>query len=164
MKLEPAKIGWQVVNDDVMGGCSRASHEVDPRAGSLHFRGMLSVENNGGFASVRGELDAPLPPFSAVRVLVSGDGRQYQLRLRETSQPEDIAWRARFRARDAREAILLPLDDFEPVFRGRRVEALPGLAYRKIRFLGFMLTSQQPGAFALTVHQISTVDRDVPAR
>lgn len=164
MTIEPATIDWQVVNDGVMGGCSRASYEIDPQTGCLHFRGSLSTENNGGFASIRGELELPLPPFSAVRVVVRGDGRQYQVRLRESAQAEDVAWRALFRAPRTQESIVLSLDAFEPVFRGRRVEALPGLDYRQVRFLGFMLTSKRPGPFSLTVYQISTVDRDVPAR
>ena len=160
MTLDPEQISWQVVNDVVMGGCSSATCKVGQGAGSLRFSGLLSTAHGGGFASVRGELGRPVPPFSAVRLVVSGDGRQYQVRLRETAHPEAIAWRALFTAQEDRETIVLGLDDFEPVFRGRRVEALPGLTRRDIRFLGFMVVSKQPGAFALTVHQIETVDRD----
>ena len=43
---------WQTVNDGVMGGRSDGRFQVNPE-GNLEFFGMLSLENNGGFASVR---------------------------------------------------------------------------------------------------------------
>jgi len=43
--------GWQVVNDDVMGGVSASNFGVTN--GAAVFRGAVSLENNGGFASVR---------------------------------------------------------------------------------------------------------------
>ncbi len=43
---------WYVVNDDVMGGISRSEISRTERK-SLQFTGDLSLERNGGFASVR---------------------------------------------------------------------------------------------------------------
>ena len=42
---------WQVVNDDVMGGESTSRFSVTN--GLASFQGKVSLENNGGFASVR---------------------------------------------------------------------------------------------------------------
>lgn len=42
---------WVAVNDGVMGGRSTGGPEV--AAGQLRFTGVLSLENNGGFSSVR---------------------------------------------------------------------------------------------------------------
>ena len=161
MLIDPAQLRWQVVNDDVMGGQSRSSFTV--ANGCLHFTGELSTANGGGFASIRGDLGAPLSDFSGLRLAVSGDGRRYQVRLRETDHATDIAWRALFEARSATDTVVLGLDDFEAVIRGRRVETLPALAHRSVRYLGFMLTSKQPGPFALTVHQIAAVEPDACA-
>ena len=42
---------WQIVNDSVMGGLSTSqAYEKD---NSLIFTGNVSLENNGGFASIR---------------------------------------------------------------------------------------------------------------
>jgi NADH dehydrogenase [ubiquinone] 1 alpha subcomplex assembly factor 1 len=158
MLIDPAALRWQVINDDVMGGCSASS--VALANGRLHFRGELSTANGGGFASIRAELGAPWAAFSGLRLSVSGDGRRYQVRLRENPHSEATAWRALFEARVAEESVVFTPDDFEAVIRGRRVETLPGLRDRSIRYLGFMLTSKQPGPFALTVHRIETVERD----
>jgi hypothetical protein len=156
--IDPAALRWQVINDEVMGGCSNSSFTVED--GCLHFRGALSTANGGGFASIRAELCDPPAAFYGLRLSVSGDGRHYQVRLRETAHSEAIAWRALFEARAAVESVVLMPDDFEAVIRGRRVETLPGLRQRSVRHLGFMLTSKRPGPFALAVHQIETVERN----
>lgn len=156
MQLEPARIGWQIINDGVMGGLSLSTFSLDDQG--LHFSGSLSTQNAGGFASIRGSLAAPVSRFTAIRLSLTGDGRRYQLRLRETADSGDIAWRASFDTSGARETIILATRDFEPVFRGHRIEALPGLADRAMHYLGFMLASSREGAFALSIHTIETTE------
>ncbi len=43
---------WQSVNDGVMGGVSEGKFKITDKR-TLEFFGTLSLENNGGFASVR---------------------------------------------------------------------------------------------------------------
>ena len=72
---------WQVVNDDVMGGVSASKFDV--ANGVASFRGALSLENHGGFASVRSlpaRLD--LADGDAFVVRVRGDGRRYKFTAR----------------------------------------------------------------------------------
>lgn len=156
--LELVHIDWQIINDGVMGGLSSSTFCLDDHG--LHLRGSLSTANGGGFASIRGGLSRPLDRFCGLRLSLTGDGRPYQLRLRESSDSRDVAWRAFFDTSGARQTITLQLHEFEPVIRGRRVEALPGLADRKPQFLGFMLTSQCEGPFSLSIHSIETLDED----
>jgi len=47
-----ANAQWQAVNDGVMGGVSDGRFRITDRQ-TLEFYGTLSLENNGGFASVR---------------------------------------------------------------------------------------------------------------
>lgn len=42
---------WQVVNDGVMGGLSRGRAELTEN--SILFKGTVSLDNNGGFSSLR---------------------------------------------------------------------------------------------------------------
>ena len=155
MRLDLAGIEWQIINDGVMGGLSRSAWRVD--GGRLHFQGTLSTANGGGFASIRGALPAPLTVFSGIGLTVSGDGRQYQLRLRETGAADGVAWRACFEAPDSRQSIELAAGAFEPVIRGRRVVEDGGVAQRSFHHIGFMLTSRQDGPFALTVHDLTLI-------
>ena len=43
---------WQIVNDEVMGGVSTSRFQILTNGGAV-FSGVGSLENNGGFASVR---------------------------------------------------------------------------------------------------------------
>ncbi len=49
---------WQVLNDVVMGGRSQANFGVNNQ-GFAEFSGHVSLENNGGFSSVK----YPLSPI-----------------------------------------------------------------------------------------------------
>lgn len=46
---------WQVINDTVMGG--RSQSNIKYTKNSIVFRGTVSLENNGGFASFRSPYD-----------------------------------------------------------------------------------------------------------
>ena len=156
--LEPDRIDWQIINDGVMGGLSRALLDTD-RAG-ICFSGTLSTANGGGFASFRGEV-AGLPlPLARLRLTVSGDGRRYQVRLRDSDHADAVAWRAVFGTGPEPATIDLLPGDFQAVIRGRKLVALPPLAQREISIVGFMLVSKEPGPFRLSVHRIEWIGGD----
>ena len=157
MQLDHSKLPWQVVNDTVMGGFSRSDFFCDQR--ELQFEGQLSLENNGGFASIISRLDAPFENFAGLRLAVSGDGRRYQARLRETSNSRNVAWRAYFSAPGEKSEVLLAPHDFEPVLRGDPAFGAKPLEQISIHYIGFMLTSQEPGPFRLRVHGMQLVPR-----
>ena len=147
---------WQAINDGVMGGIS-AGRIVESETG-LRFEGELSLENNGGFASVRRVVDADLSETGGVRLKLRGDGRNYQFRLRQDNRFDGIAWRAQFSTSGEWEIVELDFSRFQPVFRGRPVpEAGPVLPSR-IRQLGFMLADGQPGPFALELSSIEFIE------
>ena len=66
---------WQIVNDNVMGGVSVSSFRQTN--GAAIFQGKVSMENNGGFASVR-SLPArhDIASCNAFVLRVRGDGRR----------------------------------------------------------------------------------------
>ncbi len=149
---------WVIINDGVMGGRSTSSAETF--GDGLRFRGRLSLENNGGFASTRRSVDSVSPAAVAVRLEVRGDGRRYQLRLRQHEGLDGVAWRAFFETRDEWTVIDLPLSAFEPVFRGRPVPDAGELVPGAIAQLGFMLADGQPGDFTLDVRRLEFIDRN----
>ncbi len=66
---------WQAVNDGVMGGVSDGRFRITDRQ-TLEFYGTLSLENNGGFASVRSRPRAlGLQAGDTLVARVRGDGR-----------------------------------------------------------------------------------------
>lgn len=141
---------WRSVDDVVMGGVSQSMFSVTP-AGTGVFSGELSLENNGGFASVRrnvGEDD--LEGARAIALRIKGDGRPYDLRLQTDKTNDGVSYRAEFETQaDEWTEVRLPIADFEPVYRGRVVEDAPELGLVKIKQVGFLLADKQPGSFRL---------------
>jgi monofunctional biosynthetic peptidoglycan transglycosylase len=148
MALEP----WQAINDGVMGGVS--SGRMVAADQGLRFEGELSLENNGGFASVRRPVDADLSASTGVRLRLRGDGRTYQFRLRLDGRWDGIAWRAEFPTTGEWQTVELSFDRFTPVFRGRRVPDAGPVVPADIRQVGFMLADKTPGPFALEIRAI----------
>lgn len=72
---------WQAVNDGVMGGVSDGRFKIMPDK-TMEFSGRLSLENNGGFASVRTKpMDFDIKAGDTLVVRVRGDGREYVLNI-----------------------------------------------------------------------------------
>ena len=79
-KAEAAK-SWQTVNDGVMGGRSVGRFKINADK-KLEFFGNLSLENNGGFASVRARgAKLGLEKRDSIVARVRGDGREYNFNL-----------------------------------------------------------------------------------
>lgn len=76
---------WQVVNDGVMGGLSQSTISFDKN--SLIFKGNVSLENNGGFASMRapwGEYD--FSKYETMTMRFKGTARKFAITM-QTEEP-----------------------------------------------------------------------------
>lgn len=150
---EPA---WVAVNDDVMGGVSRGAAQFVE--GHLRFSGMLSLENNGGFASVRADARAfDLRDAEALVLRVQGDGRTYQVRLTTDARVgrSAVTYRAEFptTAGEWRE-VRVPLAALVPTYRGSRLDG-PPFDPARVEEIRLYAGDGQAGAFALLVDWIA---------
>jgi NADH dehydrogenase [ubiquinone] 1 alpha subcomplex assembly factor 1 len=146
---------WMTVNDVVMGGLSRSAFE---RAGPgiARFRGVVSLENSGGFASVRtSPRQWNSAGASAFVLRVLGDGRVYKFTVRTDDGFDGIQFQSRFTppAGDWHEA-RLPVASFAATFRGRIVPGSAPLDPARVRALGLMISDRQAGPFELLVDWI----------
>jgi len=159
---------WQAVNDGVMGGISDGQFEVTEE-GTLEFFGTLSLENNGGFASVRsrpGDLD--IRAGDTIMVRVKGDGREYVLNLYTRSRQMAFSYRAPLPTKHGEwTEVAFPLTDFIPAAFGRRVQGMGPVEPSQINGLGFMLSDKKPGAFKMEIESVGVLrgsPTDSPAR
>ncbi|MGH9928597.1 MAG: CIA30 family protein [Pyrinomonadaceae bacterium] len=154
---EPAAGGqWYSIDDAVMGGVS-ASKFVVPGDGPAVFAGTLSLENNGGFASVRCEpRDFQLHGFTGIRLLVKGDGRRYKLSLKTDAAFDGVQYQAEFQTEaGVWQTKQFSFESFAPMFRGRRVPNAPELDVTQIRTFGLMISDGQAGKFRLKIRSIA---------
>lgn len=146
---------WVAVNDGVMGGRSRGGPEVAD--GRLRFAGELSLENNGGFSSVRTlARDFDFRDAAAVVMRVRGDGRSYQLRLATDARFRGIvvSYGGEFPTVAGEwTEVRIPLDGLSPSAHGFALRG-PPLDRAQVRELGLLLGDKREGPFALEVDWI----------
>lgn len=147
---------WYAVDDGVMGGVSQSTFSVVDGIGRFH--GEVSLENGGGFASVRREpngFEPTLADAQGIALTVRGDGRTYQLRLKSTALGDASAYRVKFTpAQDAWETLHFSWDAFEAVRRGTVLSDAPAITPSEIHQLGFLIADRTSGAFCLQVKHI----------
>ena len=148
---------WGVVNDTVMGGVS-TSQVVESR-GALEFRGVLSLENNGGFTSARSRVDSDWSAYDHLKVRVRGDGRQYLMTVRvRDGRMRRIYYRTPIQTQANKEMeFRIPMAEFEAYAYGTRVPQAPRLLTQRSRIasIGVMLADKKPGPFALQILEVS---------
>jgi monofunctional biosynthetic peptidoglycan transglycosylase len=152
---DPARAGgFAPLDDVVMGGRSRSRATLE--GGRLVFAGTVSLEDGGGFASIRSRPSAwKLGGLAGLRLWVRGDGRRYKLNLRTDPASEGVTWQAYFDTRPgAREEVDLLFGAFVPTYRGRQVPDAGPLDPARIATVGFLVADGQDGPFRLEVQAI----------
>jgi monofunctional biosynthetic peptidoglycan transglycosylase len=146
---------WRNIDDVVMGG--RSSSEMVVSDGVAVFRGEVSLENYGGFASVRSApQEHDLSSFDGVVLRLRGDGKRYRFRLRTTPAFDGVSYQAPLEpAADTWQEIRIPFGVFEPVFRGRQVPDHPPLDPAQIKTFGLLISDKQAGPFRLEIEWIN---------
>ena len=146
----PYSTKWQVVNDDVMGGASTSQFKLLTNGGAI-FSGVLSLDNNGGFASVRsGPVRENLGGGDAILLRFRGDGRRYKFTVRTGSSFDAPKYQAEFTTKRGEcEEHRLAFKDFVPMFRGRVMANVPPLNPADIASVGVLIADKQAGPFHL---------------
>ena len=150
---------WSIVNDDIMGGLSESHFQINSD-GNAVFIGHVSLQNNGGFASVRNQEQINLLGFKAVRLFVKGDGKRYSFRLKPSQESSNPSYwyEQRFEtSNEVWEQIVLPLNEFLPTYRGRQPKDAPKLDLKSISQFGFLISDKQSGDFRIEIKRIEAL-------
>ena len=152
-KPESAK-QWQAVNDGVMGGVSDGRFKLSDHQ-TLEFFGTLSLENNGGFTSVRTRpIPLNLEKGDTLIARVRGDGREYTFNLYVPRPRIAFSYRTTFPTKqDEWIEVRAPLDTFVATSFGREVPNEP-LNPQEVNAIGILLGDKKAGPFRLEVEWI----------
>lgn len=147
---------WYEINDDVMGGVSSGRITMTDQ-GTVRFEGEVSLENDGGFASIRSRsrpLD--LSRHGGLRLRVRGDGRRYKINFKTDESFDGLLHRAVFDTRRGSwQTIDIPFDSFQPTYKGRVLKDSPTPDLSMVRSLGLMISDKQAGPFSLEIASIT---------
>jgi len=143
-----------VVNDTVMGGKSSSSVEFNET--SIKFTGSVSLQNNGGFASLR--MLWPFENIDGIKKLqlrLKGDGKTYQFRLRTNRGFDGASYVYEFNTiKDKLMSIEMDVDKFIPSFRGRVLKDMPKLLLKDVQQMGILISNKQTGNFNIHLNQL----------
>jgi monofunctional biosynthetic peptidoglycan transglycosylase len=158
LSAKDAAARWQIVNDDVMGGVSTSRAKVTEDH-HLMFSGVLSLANNGGFASVRSRPSSlGLTPGDALRIRLRGDGRDYTLNLYLRQRRTAFSYRAEIQTnRDEWLELTLPLKEFRATSFGSPVRNAGPVNPASVDGIGFMISDKKSGRFQLEIESIEIV-------
>ena len=117
---QPSFKNWQIVNDDVMGGISNSKMYLNEENMAV-FEGRVSLENYGGFCSVRHDLEKiPTEGKTTLVLKLKGDGKNYQLRIK-ANRRDYASYVKEFSTTGQWQEVRIALKDMYPSFRGRRL-------------------------------------------
>ena len=143
-----------------MGGVSTSQFQVITNGGAV-FSGVVSLENNGGFASVRSSpVRQNLSGLDAFVVRLRGDGRRYKFTVRTETGFDTPIYQCAFATKRGQwEEHKLPFKDFVPTFRGRVLTDVSPLNPVKVSSVGFLISDKQDGGFKLELAWIKASSR-----
>ncbi len=144
--------GWQVINDGVMGGMSKGQLELTSDGNGL-FHGFVSLENNGGFSSVRYRFEQiDVRAYSTSVIRLKGDGKRYQFRVKSNSEDQH-AYIQYFTTTGHWQQIEIVLDKMHPTFRGRQLN-MPNYPVVKLEEVAFLIANKRAEAFQIEIDYI----------
>ena len=142
---------WLSVNDNVMGGISKGGFRITDK-NTLEFSGNLSLENRGGFTSIRTRpADLNLGGYDRIAVRLKGDGRTYYLNMMTSSRSSASSYRAPMKTKSDWQEVRINLKDFVYTSFGRILAGAAPLKANDIRSVGITLADKKAGPFRLEV-------------
>ncbi len=148
----PTVSNWEAIDDRIMGGCSQSQPECIDNVG-LRFSGTVSLENNGGFASIRSNLgNADLKQQTGLTLRLRGDGKCYKLSLRTDHFFDGVSYQMTFTTEhDTWQEISLPFEAFIPTHHGIKLSTVAPMDTGNITSFGLFIADGQEGPFQLDI-------------
>ncbi len=143
---------WRIVDDVVMGGRSSSSITLNTDGFGV-FKGYVSLENNGGFSSVRYQFEkTEVKRFTKIILKLKGDGKKYQFRVKSNST-DYYSYIMPFSTSGELQEVEITLRDMYPSFRGRKLDQ-PNFSANHIEEITFLIGNKKAEEFKLLIDKI----------
>lgn len=143
---------WRVLDDVVMGGRSNGEFFIN-KEGNAVFQGFVSLENNGGFSSVRCWLETTnVENFNQVRIRLKGDGKTYQFRVK-SNRVDRFSYVYSFETSGLWQIVTIPLNEMIPQFRGRKLR-MKNFSGEQMEEMAFLIGNKKAEKFELQIDKI----------
>lgn len=147
---------WMIVDDAVMGGRSAGQFSVDEQGIGV-FHGNVSLENNGGFSSLRYNPETvDVSDYSKLQLYIKGDGKRYQFRVK-TDSYDRHAYIHYFETDGSWQKVTIDMSEMFPTYRGRKLD-MPNYPGEALSELAFLISNKQAEEFRLEIRRISLIE------
>ena len=144
---------WYVMDDTVMGGVSAGKMGVNAEGHGI-FEGYVSLDNNGGFSSIRYNAGKTmLQGYSKFVIALKGDGKAYQFRVK-TKSSQYYSYIFDFTTTGNWQTIEIPFSSMYPSFRGRTLN-MANFSGEYLEETGFLIGNKKEEDFKLAIDYIS---------
>ena len=143
---------WRIVDDVVMGGRSNGEFRINNK-GHGEFSGKISLENNGGFSSVRYFFETvDSSNYSKFLLRIKGDGKAYQFRVKANLNSRH-SYIYKFSTTGDWQTIEIPFLDMSPSFRGYSLD-IPNFNGDQMEEVRFLIGNKKAESFTLLIDSI----------
>ncbi len=148
---------WRIVNDGVMGGLS--SSKVNVEDDKIIFSGNVSIENNGGFASLRSPIkDYNFENFSGIEIKIKGDGKRYSISMKETTYFSGYFYTSTFETKkDEWVTIKISFDQSKLYYFGKELKPDKKIPLYNIKEISLLIGDKQEGSFNAEIEYIRVI-------
>ncbi len=145
---------WRIINDGVMGGLS--SSKVILNDDVIIFSGNVSLENNGGFASLRSPVrDYNFEEFSGIEIKIKGDGKRYSVSMKETTYFSGYFYTSIFETKkDEWIIVRIPFDQFKLYYFGSETNSSKIIPINSIKEISLLIGDKQKDGFIAVIDYI----------
>jgi hypothetical protein len=144
---------WQILDDVVMGGRSDGHFKVNSE-GHGEYSGKVSLENNGGFSSLRHYFNTVNSnDFSKFILKIKGDGKSYQFRVKDKREYR-YSYIYKFDTTNEWQTIEIPFSEMYASFRGNRLN-IPNFKGDQMEEIAFLIGNKKEQRFKLLIDAIS---------
>jgi len=153
--LNASENQWRIVNDGVMGGLSSSNVTIN-EADKIVFKGTVSLDNNGGFASLRSPVkDYNFEKFSGIELRIKGDGKRYSISMKETTYFTGYFYTASFETKkDEWVNVQISFNMFNLYYYGRLTDSDKNIPLNNIKEISLLIGDKQKGIFIIEVDYI----------
>jgi len=145
---------WRIVNDGVMGGISTSKAII--KDDKIIFSGNVSLENNGGFASLRSPVkDYNFEEYSGLELKIKGDGKRYSISMKETTYFSGYFFTSTFETKkDEWIVVQVPFNQFKLYYYGKETNSGKKIPLNNIKEISLLIGDKQEGSFNVGIDYI----------
>jgi len=144
---------WRIINDGVMGGLSQGKFSLSTQGHGV-FQGTISLDNNGGFSSLRHFFKTKdVRAYTNFVIRIKGDGKTYQFRAK-TSAYDRHSYIGVFETTGDWQTVTIPMSSMHAAFRGRTLD-IPNYPGESLEEITFLIGNKKVENFQLLIDAIS---------